>query len=389
MRPLSSQVALVARREVTERVRTRSFRISTLIYVLLGAAAVAAPRIVAEPGPTVYDVALVGAAAEPVGPALVRAGRAAGVEVRPRVVRDRARAEAALRSGDVDLALLDGGRALARGGVPDVLRSVAGRALVETRVAERLGSTAREVLDAPPLAVERLEAESTRARANRPLVFVGTTLTYFMVLSYGMVVAIGVLEEKSSRVSELIVAAVAPSRLLAGKIVGIGLVAVIQLAVVGAAVVASAALTGSLGLPRGTPLTFLSVPVWIVLGYGLYSSLYAAAAATAGRPEELGNSTAPLTFVILASYFVAVAAGSDPDGSLARVASFVPLMAPMTMLPRAALGEVAAWEVPVSMGLVVLTTVAMVRVSSRVYTGAIGRRAGRVRVREAWRGART
>lgn len=379
----------MARREITERVRTRAFRVTTLLYVLIAAAAVAAPRVLdGESGPPVFTVGLVGATAEPVGPALVRAGRSAGVVVRPQVLRDRNAAALAVREGRIDAALVGGTRVLTLAGLPQVLGSIMGRATVETRVRDRLGTEAIDLLDAPALEIERLEVDSDRVRANRPLVFVGTTLTYFMILSYGMVVAIGVLEEKSSRVSELILAAVPPQRLLAGKIVGIGLVAVVQLAVVGAAALATAAATGALGLPRGAPLTFVALPLWIVLGYGLYSSLYAAAAATAGRPEELGNSTAPLTFVILASYFVAVAAGNDPDGGLAAVASFVPLMAPMTMLPRSALGHVASWEVPLSMAMVVVTTLAVLRVTSRIYEGAIGRRSGRVRLREAWRGAR-
>ena len=95
---------------------------------------------------------------------------------------------------------------------------------------------------------------------------------------------------------------------------------------------------------------------------------------------------APMNVVLIGSYFAAKGAMSDPDGTVARVLSFVPPLTPMTMLPRAAMGDVAAWEVPVAAALVAVSSFALVRLGGRIYSGAI-LRAGKVKLREAWRGA--
>ena len=197
----------------------------------------------------------------------------------------------------------------------------------------------------------------------------------------------GVLEEKSSRVSEVLLGTIRPTQLLASKVIGIGVVAVVQLLLIALPTAAVAMALDSLTIPTGTPLTVAAFFAWSLLGYALYSCVFAAAGAAASRPEDIGNATAPITIIIALTYFVAVAATQKPDGTLAQVVSFIPFMSPMTMLPRAAVGNVAAWEVPVSKALVVLTTYATVRLGARIYTGAVRRPGPKLKLREAWRAA--
>src|SRR5205085_8368047 len=204
----------------------------------------------------------------------------------------------------------------------------------QVRLASQLG---REVtaLPAPDPLPEKHLAEAKPLRTkNRPLAYAGVIIIYLLLLTYGFTVANGVLEEKSSRVSEVLLGALRPAQLLGGKVVGIGVVAVAQLLLIGVPAGLVALSLGSLHIPSGTPLTLAAVFLWAMLGYGLYSCIFAAAGAAASRPEDVGNATAPITILIALTYFVAIAATQAPDSGFARVASFLPPMAPMTMLPR-------------------------------------------------------
>jgi ABC-2 type transport system permease protein len=290
-------------------------------------------------------------------------------------------------------AVVDGTRVVSRGAVPDDLHVLLSTAAYQVSAAARLAEAgigpaeAARLLNPQPLAVERLEEPQPVRESNRPLALAGVLVIYLLLLTYGFTVANGVLEEKSSRVSEVLLGALRPTQLLAGKVVGIGVVAVVQLLLVGVPTVVTALALGSLSLPRGTGLTLGAVVLWGVLGYGLYSCIFAAAGAAASRPEDVGNATAPITILIAATYFVAIAAIQQPDGTLARVVSFVPPMAPMTMLPRAAVGHVAPWEVPLSIFLVLVATYLTVRLGARVYAGGMRRPGPRLKLREAWKAA--
>jgi len=238
-----------------------------------------------------------------------------------------------------------------------------------------------------PLPEQRLEQARLVNEGNRPLAFAGVIIIYLLLLTYGFTVSNGVLEEKTSRVSEVLLGALRPSQLLSGKVAGIGVVALAQLLMVGLPTVAVALALGSFDFPSGTPLTLASVVMWALLGYGLYSCIFAAAGAAASRPEDIGNATAPVTILIAITYFAAVASIQAPDGGAARVTSFIPFMAPMTMLPRSAVGHVQPWEVPVSVAIVLVTTYLTTRLGARIYVGGIRRPGPKLKWRDAWKSA--
>jgi len=174
---------------------------------------------------------------------------------------------------------------------------------------------------------------------------------------------------------------------MAGKVLGIGVAATLQLLAVGVPAGIAALSVGSLHVPKGTPLTFAAVLMWFVLGYALYSCAFAAAGASASRPEEAGVVSGPLNAAIIASYFVGVGVLNSPDTTVSRILSFIPPLTPMTMLPRAAAGHVAAWEVPLGVVLVLASTWLLVRLAGRIYAGAIVQSGPRVKLRDAWRQA--
>jgi ABC-2 type transport system permease protein len=387
-------IGLVVRREVTERLRAKSFLVSTGIYLLVSLASVLIPHLAGD-SKTIYGIGVTGTEAPAMEQAIGELAPAVGVDVRTRRYPDEAGARAAVENHDLTVAVIDGQRLLARGDVPDKLDILLNTAATQVKLLDRLASAgltsqeAARLLATEQLRVERLvdaAAKPTRD-SNKPLAFAGVLIIYLLLLTYGFTVANGGLEEKSSRVSEILLGALRPSQLLAGKVVGIGVVAVVQLLAIGLPTAGVALALGSLNIPSGTPLTIGAVLLWALLGYGLYSCIFAAAGAAASRPEDVGNATAPITILIALTYFVAVASVQDPDGKLARIVSFIPPMAPMTMLPRAAVGHVEPWEVPLSIALVLLMTYGTVRLGARIYAGGIRRPGPKLKLREAWRAA--
>ena len=182
---------------------------------------------------------------------------------------------------------------------------------------------------------------------------------------------------------ELLLAKVRPGHLLAGKILGVGALGLAQLMLFLAVGLVAAAASGSVDLPPGLPSAAVLVLGWFVLGFALYSALFAMAGAVASRVEELQNTSSPITFVIMGGYVAAIIAAGAPDGPVARVASFIPPSTPLVMPIRVAAGDASAWELAVAVVLVLVTVVAVVRVAGRVYAGGALRTRGQVKLREA------
>jgi len=385
-------VALVIRREVVERLRARSFRVATILVGLIAMAAVVIPHLIGGEGRTRYDVGLVGA---PAGTAenLVQGGDLIDARIEATTFADEAAAQAALRSGRIDAAVVGTDYVVVRKSLPSSLEAVLDQAVSTAQATGTLAARgmapaeAEALLHPAPLGVHRLETTPETNTANKSLAFAGSLFLYLSLLSFGMFVANGVVEEKSTRVSEILLGAMRPSQLLAGKVVGIGLVGTLQVVAIGLPAGVVALVLGSLEVPAGTPLTFAAIGMWFLLGFGFYSCAYAAAGASVSRAEEVGNATLPLTLLLLAGYLIGISATSAPDTTIARVASFVPPLAPMVMVSRAAVGHVARWEVPLAVVIDLVVTWVLIRFAGRVYTGAIVRTGPRMKFREAWRAA--
>ena len=148
---------------------------------------------------------------------------------------------------------------------------------------------------------------------------------YTQLLTFGYLLASGVVEEKASRVVEVLLATIRPKDLLAGKIIGLGLLGLGQLAVMTTVGLAAAAASGALDV-SGDVIGAAALAVgWFVLGYAFYSGLFACAGALVPRQEELQASMTPLTMLILISFFLSFAVLDDPDGTLAHVSVVHPV----------------------------------------------------------------
>jgi len=367
-------VGLVARREIVERVRERSLWISTAVTIAVLAGILVLPSALGFGGPTKGTVAAVGPQAQRVA-ALARAqDKVFDVEITVRPVADDATARRMARDGDADVAVLSGGRALAA--AQDADDKVIGAVQAASQAA-RGGSLP------PPLPVD--QAGGSGASDRRGIAFVAVVILYGQLLGYGFWVASGVVEEKATRVIELLLAAIRPRQLLAGKVIGIGVLGLGQLLLIGAVGVVIGAAAGQLDVTGDVVSAVGVVLAWFVLGFGLYSCAFAVAGALVPRQEEIQAVTAPLTVIIVASFFLSFGALDDPNSSLARVLSFVPPSAPLVMPVRMIAGNAAAWEVVAAIAVTLLAALALIALAARIYGAAVLRTGSRVSLRTAWR----
>ena len=381
---------LVARREWDQRVRSRAFVIATAISIALLVAIVLFPDVTSRDA--TRTVGLVG---EDGGglPARVRAtSEALGFSVETRSFRDRATARAALRSDDVEVVLLDQEALVWKSDIDPQLGAALAEAvqIVEReRVADELGLTAAEVQRVvQPARLRSVTLEPvTRERSEREeLAMLAVGVLLMAIAFYGGFLVVGVVEEKSSRVVEVVLAHVRPSELFVGKIAGIGLAGLAQLALIAAAALLAMGFSAN-PAAETAPSTIPWIVYWFLLGYAFYAVLYGTVGSLISRQEEAESIQFPVTAGLLVAYFVSIEVASSPGSTAALIASFVPFTAPMVMTIRIAHGDVAAWEIALSTAIMAVTIFGMVQLAARIYTGAVLRIGRRVRLREAWRGA--
>jgi ABC-2 type transport system permease protein len=386
-------VATVARREFVERLHQKSFLVSTAITLVIVMLVSIVPSVFGDDGPDRYTVAAAGDSSQAVTDAARQVAPQFDARVQVRRYADVAAARRAVAGEDLDA--LVGPRTIeAREELPDELDQIlqgAARRVAQERALDGAGvqgAARRQALDPPPLAVRTQEPVDEQRDARGGLAFAAVILLYGQLLTFGYWVASGVVEEKASRVVEVVLATIRPSHLLAGKIIGLGLLGLAQLLVIGIVGVGAASAVGSLELDSDVLVAAGLALLWFVLGYAFYSCAFACAGAIVPRQEELQSSMTPLTTIILVSFFVAFAVIQEPDGTLATVSSFIPTTAPMTMPPRIALGEAPAWEVAAAIAITLAATALLVPLAARIYSGAILRTGSAVKLRDAWRAAR-
>jgi ABC-2 type transport system permease protein len=379
-------VVTVAKREFVERFRDRSFLISTGVVLLILLAVTVLPRLLGFGDPSTWKVGLVGGASAPLAQAVPAAQQAVDARIEVRTLSSAA-AEAAVRDGQVDLAVVDGARLLALDDPPPPLVALVRSAVREQGVQRALVAAGvspevvRRAQAVPPLPLTALErrGDPVREAAAR----FGSILLYFQLLTYGMWVAAGVVEEKASRVVEILLAAIRPAHLLAGKIIGIGLLGLTQLAFLALVGVGASVAFGLVQLPASLAGTAAVVLGWFVLGFAFYAGAFAVAGAIVSRQEELQNTATPLSLLMVAAFLVSLGAAEDPGSLLARVVTFLPPVAPLVVPLRVAAGEIGALEQVAAVVVMVAATVAMVPLAARIYAGAVLRTGGRVKLRQA------
>ncbi len=387
------RIWLVTRREWDQRARTRAFQISTLISAAIVVVLIMVPEIYGGGDRPTRTVGVTGQSS-PQLPVLLRAtGDQLDMTVKTRAFADEAAGRDALGSGDLSVLLVDQHELVWKAEADEQLRTAVTSAvgvLERQRAISEIGLTpeqAQRLLQPPELRSTSLEPATKEQTARADLGRIGVVLLFMAIAFYCAFVLTGVVEEKSSRVVEVLLSRVRPTELLAGKILGIGLVGLAQLAVVmGAGLVALSVADNTLA-PQTTPSTLGWIVFWFVLGYAFYSVLYATAGSLVSRQEETQSLQLPMTGLLFVAYILAFVASESPDGAAALIGSLFPPTAPMVMIVRIAHGAVPWWQIVLSVALTLAAVYGLVQAAGRIYAGGVLRFGGRVRLREAWRGA--
>jgi ABC-2 type transport system permease protein len=386
-------VRMVAAREIRTRMASKAFRISSIIMVVVTVGLVLASKLIggSDNGDTVGFTPPVATLAAP----FQSLASAVGEKVTTSEV-DQAAGEQRVRDGDLDV-LVTGSptdlRIVVKEDLSDDLRSalaVLARQVALNDQIARLGgdpAAVNSAVDAATFDVRTLDPRREHEGARLLLGIVVGVLVYIAIMLYGQLVAQGVVEEKSSRIVELLLTTIRPWQLLLGKVLGIGLVGLTQLVVVIGAGIATAFATDSFTFPSSiASTTAVWAVVWFLLGYFVYALVFAALGALVSRQEDVGGVTAPAVVLIMLPYLAGVfILPSDPTNGLVEVMSLIPVFSPMLMPVRIAFGVVPAWQAVLSVVLTALLAVALVWLAGRIYRTAVLRMGSKVRLRDALR----
>ena len=384
-------IRVIAAREFSARIRTRVFAITTVLTVIAVAGYILLQALVLNKSTPSLEVGFAGSAQSISAP--VRAEAAAfGETITVHPYTSDAAGKADVQSGTLD-ALVSGSGA---GTTVTVQSSVDG--ILQTV----LNDTARgQVLDEyltqhklPPTDVDGQLNFSVSVNALSPVnaarveqivigLLVAGTL-YVTLIIYGQLVAAGVIEEKSNRIVEILLATVRPWQLMLGKITGIGMVALVQVVLVAGVALVLASATKLVSIPTLGVDVVISGVVWFVLGYLMYALLFAAAGSMVSRQEDVSAVALPVILVLVSAWIIALSvAAPDPGSPATAVLSFIPLYSPVIMPVRIAAGVVPFWQVAISVVLVIGTIYILAALAGRIYRNSVLRVGGRVRWSDA------
>jgi ABC-2 type transport system permease protein len=388
---------LVARREIVERGRSRAFLISLALTVVFILAGIFLPTILG--GPERADRLGV-AGTPPAGfpEAVSVAGAAADLELVVETVTDEAAGEARLREETLDAVLVipaDGSAPsyLVRERDNELLGQVVAASLSATRVQALLQESGVDLVEfvaaqSPPT-LRELEPSDPNRDTSFIFANVGVILLFISIFTFGTWVLTGVVEEKQSRVVEVVLSTVEARDLLIGKVLGIGILGLVQLVIMVGVGLGVGTATERFSLPPTTAAAVVQLFIWFVLGYAFYSTALGVLGALASRMEEASNASSPVSILASAAYiFSLLVAIENPSGTAARIASFIPPIAPMVVPLRSALGAIEPWEIVLSIAISLATIWLLFVFGGRVYSGAVLQTAGRIPFREALRSIR-
>jgi ABC-2 type transport system permease protein len=382
---------LVAQREVRERVRGRVLQVGTAIILLVVIAAIVIP-VLTKSKTKPDQVAVVGALSASTKAALVASVASIGDTMAVVTEPSESAANADLISGHVDIAIVGGSKLVVKDAVSDSdvstsaqLARVFAKTLGTITALKSAGLSAAQIDElgrAKPLPVTSLRP-ATSHRKPTPGSVISLILVFVMLTQYSTWILTGVAEEKQSRVVEVLLGALRPTQLLAGKVLGIGLVALGQATLIVGVALGLSAAVGSDVLHGSGPTTILAAVAWLLLGYAFYCWVYAAAGSTVERQEQIQSLAFPLSIPLLVGYIVSIIATSSGRPTLfLEVLAYLPPTAPFAMPTLVSVGSANWWQFAISVALSIASTFAVMRAASSIYRRAILRTGRRVRLRE-------
>jgi len=388
-----NRVYAVARREYLERVRSKAFLVSTILGPTLLAGFMLAPILLTgQRGPALRIAVLDETGA--LGPDVARSLQRRRVADRPRFVVELASGETrASLQEKVVRGELDGYLFLSRNALPQSAAEYFGSNVSNMMDLDLMNKAVEEAFVSRRLSAEGLDPERVRtltrgveikkvrvtargAREDRGASFllslVLMMLLYTTLAVWGAAVMNGVIEEKTNRVVEVVVSSLPASQLFAGKLIGVGAAGLTQFVVWAACLSALSALgparIGAMGaLPELSPLLLVAFVLFFLLGYFLYGSMYASIGAAVNTPQEAQSLVFPVMMPLILSVVFYPMVLSAPDSTPSVILSLVPFFAPLLMFLRMTAVSPPAWQVALSMLLMLGTIVGIVWAAARIY----------------------
>jgi ABC-2 type transport system permease protein len=407
----SRAVYIIARREFVTRIRSKVFVVGTVIAVALLVAYVLVQLLVIDgiSTTTTYKVGFTGQA-QSLGQPLEASGKSLGFRVKVTDVATLAKGSAEVRAGSID-ALVAGSatspEVVVKSGIDGTLQSALNSMVKQSVLASDLSgaglspAAVEAQVDAASIHLDTLQPVSAAALQGPIIGFVMAFALYIFISIYGNVIGQGVVAEKVSRVVEILLSTVRPGQLLLGKVIGIGVVGLIQLGIIAICGLLLTVPTGVLALPTAAVGAVAVGVMWFVLGFILYALMLAATASLVSRVEEVSSATVPVTMLLvvtwLLAYVVAIPAidavsggGAAPQGltTLTTVFSLIPPFTPVLMSIRMAAGEAPLWQGLLAIVLVLASIAGMTWLGARIYANSVLRFGARIRISDALRQSR-
>jgi ABC-2 type transport system permease protein len=394
---VSAKLRAVVRREYLERVRTKGFVIATVLGPVLMAALMVVPLLVARSSGKLLQVAVLdetGTLQTRVEEALrsARFGDKPRFDVRPGGDEPFAARQAELRTAVLE-GRLDGylhlpKDVLTSGAASYYGRNVSNRmdlGLLERSTGELLvglrlsgaGLDPSRVRDLTrPLDMKTIRLSETGEREDRGAAFIFSIILmmilYTSILMWGQLVMTSVIEEKASRVIEVMASGVPSTQLLWGKLLGVGAAGLTQflvwaLSLLVVSLVGASQAPSDFKMPEVTPLILVSFVAFFLLGFLFYAALYASIGAAVNTVQEAQNFVFPVVFPLIIGMVCFPAVLESPDGGLAVALSLVPFLSPLMMFLRIVVSTPPWWQIGLSFALLALAIVGAVWVAARIY----------------------
>lgn len=390
-------ILLVAQRELRVGVMKRSFLVTTAIMVAVLVAGIFVLNYFMTREASAQDqeqIAVTSDAAS-LAPVIEETASTQGLSLDPLIVDDYVSGEDAVLQGDAT--------AMISGTPPDVtitfqstpdqlILQVLTQALRDQTMAEQIVALGgdpvefTQVLSSAVPKVAVLEGDIEDFGPDYFMAIVVASLLLFGLIVSGSIISMGVVEEKASRVVEILLATIRPSQLFAGKVLGAGLIGLIQLGVYGGAVFAAVKITGlfdGFDLPVGAPL--LAMLGWFVLGFASIGTLWGALSSLVSRQEDVGSVTAPMMFMTMIPFYVGIyLVPNAPESSWTTNLSMAPFFAPFIMPIRQVFTEVPLWQLGLSIALNIAIIPVIVWIAGMIYQRSILHTGSRMKLTEVF-----
>ncbi len=390
-------ILLVARRELQAGIMKRSFVVTTAIMVALLMVGIFVLNyfMTRESADSNGEQIVFTSESGPLMDPLERAAAEGGLNLEPVAVESAQQGEAALAQGDATAFI---------SGIPPQITITFESSPNQTVVAaltkvlqdqtmaeqvENLGGDPTEFAQTIASAVPNvtvLDADGDEFGPEYLLAIVVTALLLFGLMTSGSIISMGVVEEKASRVVEILLATIRPSQLFAGKVLGAGLIGLVQLLIYGGAIFAAVKITGlfeGFDIPVGMPL--LAMIGWFIIGFASIGTLWGALSSLVSRQEDVGSITAPMIFMTMIPFYVGIyLVPNAPESSWTTNLSIAPFFAPFVMPVRQAITAVPSWQLVLAVALNIAVVPLIVWIAGTVYQRSILHTGSRMKLGEVF-----